>query len=161
VTRILPLAFAALFALPATAAAQLRPPPLLPMPEAPTLQEHASGGEVPLVIGAASVIGLMAYDVATAPSSARRYNRANPLAFPKSPTTALLLSAAATAVPIGAGVVAVEQGADAGALLVMAGIAAGPGAGHWYAGRRARALQNTGLRAALLLGSLYVEQCCT
>lgn len=36
--------------------------------------EHASGGEVPVAVGAIGVLALALYDIFTAPSSARRYN---------------------------------------------------------------------------------------
>jgi hypothetical protein len=165
VVRIPALALCAILTLPLGLAAQQRPLPAFPggAPYPPlVLEEHADGGEGLVVAGGVSLLGLMIYDIATAPASTRWYNARQPEGPGRSPRTALLLSLAATAVPVGAGVLAIDRGFEAGGiLLVMAGVAAGPGAGHWYAGRRARALQNAGLRGVLLLGSFYMEQCCT
>jgi hypothetical protein len=165
VARIPVLALCAILTLPAGLVAQQRPLPAFPggAPYPPlVLEEHATGGEGLVVAGGASLLGLMIYDIATAPASVRWHNARQPEGPRRSPGTALLLSLAATAVPVAAGVVAFDRGQEAvGMALVTVGVAAGPGAGHWYADRRSRAAWNAGLRAALLLGSFYLEQCCT
>lgn len=134
----------------------------------PILREHADGGELPLLALGGSLAGLVVYDIATAPAAARRHNELSPAAAPRSPRTALLLSAAATALPVGLGILAIDRGSGEGngaellgVGLIGAGLTAGPGAGHWYAGRRRTAARNAAVRAALLLGAFYVESCCT
>jgi hypothetical protein len=165
VARIPFLALCAILTLPPGLAAQQRPLPALPggAPYPPlVLEEHADGGEGLVLAGGVSLLGLMVYDIASAPASARWHNAQRPEGPRRSPGTALLLSLAATAVPVAAGIVVFDRGQEAvGMGLVTVGVAAGPGVGHWYAGRRSRALQNAGLRSVLLLGSFYMEQCCT
>jgi hypothetical protein len=164
-------AFVLALLLPVVTAAQSRPPGVTPghgpHPH-PALEEHATGGEAPLLVAGVSLLGLVGYDIATAPASARWHNELHPERPAKSPRTALLLSLAATTVPVGLGAIAYDRGSSggsalsiAGAGLTIVGLSAGPSAGHWYADRRSRALRNTGLRAALLLGAAYLESCCT
>jgi hypothetical protein len=134
----------------------------------PVLEEHATGGEVPFALGAVSLMGMMTYDIVTAPSAARRYNERQDGVSTRSPRTALILSSASTAIPIGLGITLANRGfADDSALfgtgivMAMGGAVVGPGAGHWYAGRRSVAIRHAGIRAALLLGSIYFEGCCS
>ncbi len=127
----------------------------------PVLAEHATGGEIPMLIGGASFTGMVIYDIATAPASARWYNERHPEHSRKSPQNALLLSVASTAVPFVIGAVTYERTLSAGDELAFAGLVLGPSVGHWYAGRPRRALKTAGLRAGLGLFTAYMYACCT
>jgi hypothetical protein len=166
--RIL-VAIAVSLLLPAGAEAQYRAPTLAADAGAyqPVFREHADGGEVPVAVGLTTLAGLTVFDIAAAGGSARAFNAANPNRPPKSPGAALALSIGATVVPFAAGLLLFDQGlggtsvSSAGLVLSMSAIAAGPGAGHLYAGNRRRALRNAAIRGGLLVGTVALEQCCT
>jgi hypothetical protein len=122
------------------------------------LGEHATGGEVPLAIAAVSLAGFVVHDIVTAPSSARWHNQQYLNSAPKSGTTAILLSATSTVVPV---VLGASMGSSGGVKLAAAGVAIGPSVGHWYAGRKGRGFRSFGIRSLLLISGLALEACCT
>jgi hypothetical protein len=141
-------------ALPGSGFAQIYNPP--------AWEEHASGGEIPLAVTGATLLGLSAYDIATAGGAAQRFDQGRAGEPAPSPRTAFLLSLGSTAVPVVAGGLAIDRGFEGpGLALIAGGIVVGPGVGHWYARRRGPALRNAGLRAGLFVGAALLEACCT
>lgn len=123
-------------------------------------REHATGGEVPVLMGVASLSALVIYDIASAPGSARWHNERYPGRPAKSPRTARIVSLGATIIPVTAAY-AVSDDAGATSVLVATGLLFGPAAGHWYAGRYGRALGTTALRAAISILTVVGAACCT
>jgi hypothetical protein len=111
------------------------------------LAEH--GTETLPIPFAVSVLGLAAFDIATAASSARSHNEGTEEGY-RSPRTAFSLSLASTAVPVALGAVAgMSRSEEAGALLIASGMILGPSMGHWYAGKVGRGALTAALRAGL------------
>lgn len=124
--------------------------------------EHATGGEVPVLLTGASLSALVVADLLTAAGSARWHNERFPGGPRKSPRRALALSLAATALPAAVGTaLTFDSRHEEGALLILGGVVLGPSAGHWYAGRAGRAALTAGLRAGLAALGFAVMACCT
>ncbi len=149
---------------------------------ATSLTQDCSGGT--FLVAAAVVAGSALYDIATAPASARRYNRQHltivPVLDPRHGSYGLSVSlsfgrssraAGGVAAPVrkspttavilslastaGPTLGGVAIGNDAGAKLFLGGLIIGPSVGHLYAGQFARGLGTIALRGAGTALGLY------
>jgi hypothetical protein len=110
--------------------------------------EH--GSEAAALFPAASVLGLVITDIATAPGSVGRYNLSHPDDL-KSPGTAFRMSLVSTAAPVVLGAIIIPVSPEVGGALIFTGVVVGPSVGHWYAGRTGRGLLTAGLRLGLTI----------
>jgi len=151
---------------------------------ATTLAQTCSEGL--FFVSAAVVTASAIYDIASAPASARHYNRAHlsiaPLVDPgnrsygfsaswsfgrsshvasrKSPSTAFLLSFASTTAPMLTGYGVGQAGSDAGGYVFLGGLVIGPSVGHFYVGEVGRGLATIALRGAGTVVGLYAIAPC-
>jgi hypothetical protein len=147
--------------------------------QATSLTQDCSGTE--FLVSAAAVTGLAVFDIATAPSSARRYNRRHmvfvPHVDPRHRSYGLSVSLSfGRSPPGGAGFVAptwkspgtalaLSLGSTAGPMLAgvglsngylfLGGLVIGPSVGHFYAGQLGRGFATVGLRGIGTVVGLY------
>lgn len=152
-----------------------------------TNAQDCSGGT--FLVAATVVVGSALYDIATAPGSARRYNRTHvaivPVVDPRRGSYGLSVSlsfgrssraAPAAAAPVrkspttavilslastaGPTLAGVAIGNDTGAKLFLGGLIIGPSVGHLYAGQFGRGLGTIALRGAgTVLGLWSIVEC--
>lgn len=150
------------------------------VPEAEARAQDCSG--LAFLGSAVLVSGSAIYDIATAPASARRYNRTHlsiaPMVNPRRGSYGVMASwsfGRASRVPVpaaasyrspatafvlsaaatGIPMLAASTGTDAGWQLFLGGIIIGPSVGHMYAGRVGRGVGTIVLRGAVTAVGLY------
>ena len=124
------------------------------------IHDRPKGQQIAALVGGSVVAGLIVLDIASTPRSVREFNERYADESPRSPRKAVVMSVAATVVPIAVGATvmhfAFQEGTPAGAelggaglVLFGSGIVLGPSLGHFYARRFDRGLSSAGLRAVL------------